>query len=572
MKNFKHFLFANCLLAVSMGLHAAVHTPFTVFYPLNQTTTVKPTVTGNASATDEILGPDVDPSLAYTYSIYLVGPTGDTVSTVPTEDRIQRTLFNQSLTANPLESALNPGRYVQFSMAPNTGTKLSIDSIGLYAGGNSTNVLRFAAMASTNPSFNPALARVDTLAYRSSGNLSNCAYAVSSTKNWTINGNDTLYLRVYFWNSTNKYFLIKNVTIQGTVSELPTIPVLTSFAVGDVNANIDQTAKTITMGIDASNPIFNSLSSVTTSFGTYDDETTVTIGGTPATSGNGIDYSSAGNGLKDIPVILTNSAGSETYYLTINKYNISAFSVFYPLSQTTNVIPTITGNVTALDESFSNASAEYTSAVAGIILDSGDTIAAPVSVQRCGLPTLTDAWPKETVPNLDRYVQFAVSPQTGTSLVVDSIGLYVGGAASGGVKFVVRSSTSSDFSTYNTIIDRGTAANGNGYLYPGSFTQAQTIADGETLYIRAYFWQNGSDAARRFIIKNVAIEGTVWSEVKEDSGPPTAITAIDNSAELVAIKYYNLQGIEVVTPEKEIYIAKKMYSNNTVKIEKLIIK
>ncbi|MDR0833415.1 MAG: hypothetical protein LBN93_04410 [Candidatus Symbiothrix sp.] len=534
---------------------------FSVLYPLNQTTTVKPTIEGNVTASDETFS-DAEIQ-GYT-------TLDASITVVTNSDRIQRVQPPDGDNF-PAETDVNPDRYVQFTVTPDVGYSLSIDSIGLYVGSGAGGSIGCSIRTSKSSDFSD----YETLGGYLSGSMTgNLIYPVSSTEEKLVGEGETLYIRAYFWNSVAnlKYFLIKNVMIAGKVTELPPPPSLTSFSVSGVNGSIDPSEQTITLDIPSSNPVFANLSNVATFFTTLDDETTVTIGGVQVTTGDGIDYSETGNGLENIPVVLTNNVGETTYALTIRKY--TAFSVVYPLSSTTTVTPTITGKVTAADERFLNAAALDYASTASIILPSEEVIESALSsVQRCGLPD-NAVWPQETELNADRYVEFAVSPKTGATLIVDSIGLYVGGATSGGIKFAVRTSTSPDFSTYNTIIERsGSTANVNGSVYPGSFTQKQTIADGETLYVRAYFWQTGTASTRRFLIKDVAIAGKVLSG-DDDGGDPTGlITVVDNHADLVAVKYYNIQGIEVANPvEHHIYIVKKIYSDHTVKTEKIIKK
>ncbi|MDR1698862.1 MAG: hypothetical protein LBR75_03445, partial [Prevotellaceae bacterium] len=108
-----------------------------------------------------------------------------------------------------------------------------------------------------------------------------------------------------------------DATISGKIS----LPALTAMTVKWRQANINQTDKTITATINSQASGFGNLNAVETYVTTADNETTVTINGTtldtsllPGQAGNFVDYS---GGLTNIPVVLTNSMGEVTYYLTI---------------------------------------------------------------------------------------------------------------------------------------------------------------------------------------------------------------------------------------------------------------
>ena len=106
------------------------------------------------------------------------------------------------------------------------------------------------------------------------------------------------------------------------------LPVLTSMTVKWWEADIDETAGTITVNINSLADKFGSLVCVETYATADDDATTVTVNGVELDmtlenpdAGNCIDYDAlglvSGGTVADIPVTLTNSAGTKTYSLTI---------------------------------------------------------------------------------------------------------------------------------------------------------------------------------------------------------------------------------------------------------------
>ncbi|MDR0834727.1 MAG: hypothetical protein LBN93_11195, partial [Candidatus Symbiothrix sp.] len=491
-----------------------IHTyiAFSVMYSLNETTT--PTTTGNVTAPDEVFSDWA----ARDYSTSQDNPAYP--SLVSSTDKMQRLWRTAPDTTTPginwpdNETGINPDRYVQFAVTPKRGTELTVDSIGLYLGGSGSGSIQMAARASTSFDFDAPEADTDTLLYSASGNANNYLYPASSTKIRILAEGDTLYVRAYFWiNGTNqnRAAIVKNVMISGRLTEVPLPPALTSFTVGGVNGIIDPSEETITLDIPTSNPIFGDLSDVATYFTTLDDETTVTIGGSPVTTGDGIDYSETGNGLEHIAVVLTNSLGEVTYDLTIHTH--IAFSVVYPLNQTTTVTPIIEGNVTASDETFSGtvSVANYSTSSIGNASDFPDIDASTDHLQRLLHNDGTDlstaiVWPLGSF-DPDCYVEFSVSAKPGTTLRVDSIGLLIGGLTGSGLFACAGVSTDISDVSSNIFATRA-SGNVNGNLYPMSSTQGIEVAENGTVYIRVYYYQGAADEkAYGALLKNVMIAG-----------------------------------------------------------------
>lgn len=63
----------------------------------------------------------------------------------------------------------------------------------------------------------------------------------------------------------------------------------------------------------------------------------------------------------------------------------------------------------------------------------------------------------------------------------------------------------------------------------------------------------------------------VYDYVTGQSGPSTAIRNIETDAEVKAVTYYNLTGIQVVNPVNGLYIKKSVMSDGTVKTEKVAL-
>mgnify|MGYP003054550645 CR=1 FL=1 len=115
------------------------------------------------------------------------------------------------------EIDVNYNRYIEFSVTANAGTTFNIDSIGLYAGGSGGNGMCFRVMCSKDPGFGEY-----TLISNRPTNVSNTMYPISLKEIIELNGEETLYLRVYPWyssKSNRKSICLYGVTVKGVVTE-----------------------------------------------------------------------------------------------------------------------------------------------------------------------------------------------------------------------------------------------------------------------------------------------------------------------------------------------------------------
>ncbi|MDR0833421.1 MAG: hypothetical protein LBN93_04440, partial [Candidatus Symbiothrix sp.] len=114
----------------------------------------------------------------------------------------------------------------------------------------------------------------------------------------------------------------------------------------------------------------------------------------------------------------------------------------------------------------------------------------------------------------------------------------------------------SDVATYFTTLDEETTVTIGGV----SVTSGDGVDYSET--------GNGLEHIAVVITNSVDAIAYDLTILTHDDG--TGLTTVN--ADLVAIKYYNIQGIEVANPvENHLYIVKKIYSDHTVKTEKIII-
>ena len=189
-------------------------------------------------------------------------------------------------------------------------------------------------------------------------------------------------------------------------------------------------------------------------------------------------------------------------------------SVNFPL--TANYSPVVTGPVIALDEIWVGMYVKNYATIA-----TWPTGITGVTTQRNSITG--DTWPAGEIDiNTSRYFQFAVKPNTGTTLSVDSIGLYAGAAGGSGLKFRVMYSKKADFSNAIALEDK--TSNTSNTMVALSYKPMIQVADSEGFYLRFYPWYNGTASLKYLCLSNLTIKGRVSSV-----GVQTAVSNINNT-------------------------------------------
>jgi lysophospholipase L1-like esterase len=137
---------------------------------------------------------------------------------VPTSVLAQRVSALSTPVADswPLEAALNPSRYVQFTLTPSAGKSASIDTVSLYAGAAS-GTLGLHASFSTQADFSAAIDLFDA-----PSNDVNVLTFRSASPVASVAPNGTFYLRVYPFSktaSTKTALSLESVLIHGVSYE-----------------------------------------------------------------------------------------------------------------------------------------------------------------------------------------------------------------------------------------------------------------------------------------------------------------------------------------------------------------
>ena len=235
------------------------------------------------------------------------------------------------------------------------------------------------------------------------------------------------------------------------------------------------------------------------------------------------------------------SYGAVTKRISVKGNGLSMSSgvdvtVNFPLSA--NATPTVTGPVIALDESWTGTYVKSYSTIA--TWPAGVT---GTTVQRNSISVTAsnavDTWPAAEIDiNTSRYVQFAVKPNAGTKLTVDSIGLYAGGAGGSGLKYRVLYSKDAGFSNPITLEDK--TSNTSNTMVALSYKPMIQVVENEGFYLRFYPWYNGTASLKYLCLSNLTIKGRVSTVAGVEAVKAESIAVYPNPSTGV----YNLKSFE----------------------------
>jgi hypothetical protein len=216
-------------LSISSGVDASVNFPLI--------TNSNPTVTGPIICLDE----SWTGTYVKNYAAITTWPAGVTATNVQ-RNSISATA-NNAVDAWPAgEIDINTSRYIQFAVKANTGSKLTIDSVGLIAGAAGGSGLKYRILYSKKADFsNPV-----TLADKTT-NTSNTMEILSYRPMLQLTDAEGFYLRIYPWYNgaaSTKYLCLSNLSIKGRVSSV-------------MNSTYNLNSETITVYPNPSNGIYN---------------------------------------------------------------------------------------------------------------------------------------------------------------------------------------------------------------------------------------------------------------------------------------------------------------------------
>lgn len=132
-------------------------------------------------------------------------------------DKTQRNLLEgDEWPGNEIDAVSD--RYIQFGVTANPGTKMTIDSIGVYIGGAGGNGMQWRVEYSVDENFGNEVVISENL-----NNTSNTMYAIEAVPMVEVKEGGTLYVRVYPWyksQATGKTVCLSGMYIGGIVSKV----------------------------------------------------------------------------------------------------------------------------------------------------------------------------------------------------------------------------------------------------------------------------------------------------------------------------------------------------------------
>ena len=233
MKKYLLFVFCSILFVISVFTSGYAQSASATWQSPADTTTVAAVVTGNITASVQVLSKTPIASDTMTVKDY----TGGAAVGVA-----QRLWLNGSLW--PTETSKNSGRYIQYSASPIFGNNLTVQSVTLNIGGYGSTANLFASISySTDSTF-----ATSTQLYAATALpdiRTNPFAALAFTPSKLVNSGETFYVRIYPWftnttPSATKYICITNVVISGTTvaDGVPSLTVTpTSLSFGSAKAN-----------------------------------------------------------------------------------------------------------------------------------------------------------------------------------------------------------------------------------------------------------------------------------------------------------------------------------------------
>ena len=121
----------------------------------------------------------------------------------------------------PDDKGINTSRYVEFSLGPQSGYNLTVDTLSMLIGNKGIKGMNASIYYSTDSNFSNSqkLTEIDSLVDNAVTKKIFTGYSLKNISN-TVNDGQMLYIRIYPWlpggtTSTTKYMYVGNVTVSG---------------------------------------------------------------------------------------------------------------------------------------------------------------------------------------------------------------------------------------------------------------------------------------------------------------------------------------------------------------------
>lgn len=195
---------------------------------------------------------------------------------------------------------------------------------------------------------------------------------------------------------------------------------------------------------------------------------------------------------------------------------------------------TVTGPVNPVGESYSEMVLQkYSNPNANTTWPEYTGFTADRKVQRNVIAG--EKWPAGEIDEVStRWIEFAVQPAKGTTLNVDSIGMFVCGCGGNGMRCKIYYSKEDDFANAVNIADYSSSMVANNMMAV-SAQPVLSVEEGETLRIRIYPWYNGAATGKTLCVSDVMVHGVA---VDSTTGVKT-VTAVESQPST----FYNVCGM-----------------------------
>jgi hypothetical protein len=163
------------------------------------------------------------------------------------------------------------------------------------------------------------------------------------------------------------------------------------------------------------------------------------------------------------------------------------------------------GPLTCGDERFSNL---YLKGYAPLTT----LLPAPTSLptEQLGISSTpsADSWPVETDVSAERYVEFALTPDAGKSLGIDTVSFYFGGVGGPSFGFRAELSREDDFSAPTEVVNAPhNATNTLGFF---SSSPLVTVNAGQTLRLRIFPYSKAAATKKYLSLRAVTLHGVAY--------------------------------------------------------------
>jgi pectate lyase len=182
--------------------------------------------------------------------------------------------------------------------------------------------------------------------------------------------------------------------------------------------------------------------------------------------------------------------------LIIGTLKAQSASALWELSSVTTTSVSVSGNVVGQAESFSD-----------MVINN---YSGPNNSQR--VTTTTGSWPAETDQNENRYIQFAVSPETGYHFTVTSVTMDLGASGGSNMRANIWYSKDPSFSSATQLNTSALVLPNGSFIVPSpDYSISETVEEGETFYLRIFPWYLTSSTGKYVCPQNVLISGIAGS-------------------------------------------------------------